>query len=84
MSDRKVRNMAAGDCPPAEAQGNFFDLLTPPPARPAESALMEPDELELAELQERLTMALKQARKGKLAASSGEESIRQAFAAAKR
>ena len=70
---------------PAEAQGDLFDLLTAPAnsQNAPEPAPMEPDDVELADLRDRLTSALKQVRKGKMAASSGEQTIRRAFAAAR-
>ena len=70
---------------PAEEQGDFFDLFTAPASnqKAPEPAPMEPDDVELADLRDRLTTALKQVRKGKMAASSGEQTIRRAFAAAR-
>lgn len=69
----------------AGQQGDFFDLLTAPAndqnAPDPETAPIDSEEIELADLRSRLETALKQVRKGKLAASSGEESLRRAFAA---
>ena len=72
---------------PAEGQGDLFDLLVPQapnePAQKFQPAPVDNDEVELADLRDRLTTALKQVRKGKMAASSGERTIRSAFAAAR-
>lgn len=71
-----------------EDQGDFFDLLTAPAndgnALEPEPAPADSEEVELADLRDRLTIALKQVRKGKMAASSGERTLRSAFATARR
>ena len=78
--------MTTRDRAPSEKQGNFFDLLTVPAndENAPEPDPIDSDEVELADLRDRLTTALKQVRKGKMAASSGEQTLRLAFAAARR